>query len=177
MAQIIEAAGCGKNALYRHFPGKTDLVPAYLDGFGAARRRQLTDAVTGIVEPGDALLALVRDTARLVVAPEFGGCAFRNYLREVRDPDDAPAASARSALGQARTQLERYAVELDPDHGVELADRINLLVEGMYGVAAYADRRRAAEIAVELAEELVAGARQAAKGLPTQRPWRPQPNG
>ena len=66
MAQIVEAAGCGKNVLYRHFPSKADLVAAYLDGFAEMRRTATARIVAG--HPGDpagAVVALVAEIAEL----------------------------------------------------------------------------------------------------------------
>jgi len=159
MNRIIQEAGTGKNLLYQHFPEKADLVAAYLavarDVRDNAARLALVDART----PADTLVALVAEVAAKVAEPGFRGCAFRNYLAEF--PDDADAAPTRVAqdyLGASRAAIDAAAGEVDPSG--ELAERVWLLVDGLYFQAAYRNRldgdvARAGAAAVRLVEALV----------------------
>ena len=89
-----DRAGCGKNVLYRHFPSKDELVLAYLRRFAGQLDGAMDDAVEGLDEiPRAALVAIVREVADWVDARGYRGCPFRNYLREMRDPTDAPGGS------------------------------------------------------------------------------------
>ena len=91
MAEIVAAAGCGKNVLYRHFPSKDDLVLAYLQRLAEQLDDSMDAAVAGLEKmPSAALVAVTREVADRVAARGFRGCPFRNYLREMRDPSDAP---------------------------------------------------------------------------------------
>ena len=61
MSQIIDAAGCGKNLLYRHFPSKGDLVAAYLDAEAQYREQQARDVLSAAGgDPADQIVALTR---------------------------------------------------------------------------------------------------------------------
>jgi AcrR family transcriptional regulator len=129
MAQIIEAAGCGKNMLYRHFPSKADLTAAYLTAVRTVRDREISTALaTAPDDPRERLVALVAE-----VAANVGdrGCAFRNYLTEFPLDDDAPARVARAYLRDTRAQVDALAREAGT--APHVPDRIWLLIDGLYG--------------------------------------------
>lgn len=160
MNQVIEAAGCGKNLLYTHFPSKSDLVAAYLRACRRERDRS-SAAATGEVagdDPTAQLLALVGEIAATIRRPDFRGCAFRIYLTEFPDEEDEPARLARDYLRDTRAEIDRLVARLgvvDPD---QLADRIWLIVEGLYGSATRPDPTAAADTAVRLVRDLLAAA-------------------
>jgi AcrR family transcriptional regulator len=159
MAQVIEAAGCGKNLLYGHFPSKADLVAAYLELTRAERDAAAGRALAAAGDdPGAALVALTTEIADLVRRREFRGCAFRTYLTEFPADDGAPARVARRYLTDTRAQVDDLTARLDrPDAG-ELADRIWLIIEGLYASACAPAVDRTATVAVRFVEELVAPA-------------------
>jgi AcrR family transcriptional regulator len=159
MAEIVTAAGCGKNVLYRHFPSKDDLVLAYLQRFAVQLDGAMDDAVAGLDEiPRAALVAVVRQVADWVDARGYRGCPFRNYLREMRDPTDAPGRFALTEIRGLRKRVDRLVAELDVDEPDLLADRVWLVIEGLYASAPYGDRKEAATTAVGLVQELLAAA-------------------
>ncbi|NMO57678.1 TetR/AcrR family transcriptional regulator [Actinoplanes sp. TBRC 11911] len=144
MAQVIEAAGCGKNMLYRHFPSKADLAAAYLTATRAARDREVASALAGAPDdPRERLVALVAEVAARVSERDYRGCAFRNYLTEFPAGDDAPARVARAYIMDTRAQVDALAAPAT-------ADRIWLLIDGLYGGTATDP-----QVAVDWARELV----------------------
>lgn len=150
MNQIIAAAGCGKNVLYRHFPTKTDLVAAYLDRTRADRERAARDAESAAGDdPRARLLALVGEVAGQVRDPGFRGCAMRHHLIEFPDADDAPDEIARSYLTDSRARIEALAASPGA------ADRIWLLIDGLYASAARPDAAGQAATALTMAREIV----------------------
>ena len=156
MAQVIAAAGCGKNLLYGHFPGKADLVAAYLTAVRAGRERSTIAALAAADGPRAALIALVGEIAERVREPAFRGCAMRNYLAEVPATDDAPGRIARDYLESSRRQIDDLVGLLGGD--TVLADRVWLIVEGLYASANRPDADHTAETAVALVQELTAPA-------------------
>ncbi|MFC6345612.1 TetR/AcrR family transcriptional regulator, partial [Nocardioides hankookensis] len=75
MAEIVAAAGCGKNVLYRHFPSKDELVLAYLHRAAEQLDGSMDAAVAGLDEiPRAALVAVVREVADRVTARGYRGC-------------------------------------------------------------------------------------------------------
>jgi AcrR family transcriptional regulator len=157
MAQVIDEAGCGKNLLYGHFPSKTDLVTAYLEQSRTLREHQVGKALAGVSEddPAATLVAMVAEIADRTAHPDYRGCAFRNYLTEFPDDADAPAEIARGYLDETRARVDDLVARLGAADPQRLADRIWLLIEGVYATAnrPYAQREGAA--AVQLVEELV----------------------
>ncbi|BCJ48052.1 TetR family transcriptional regulator [Actinoplanes ianthinogenes] len=133
MAQVIEAAGCGKNLLYRHFPSKADLAAAYLSLVRGERDRSITRALDTAADPGERLVALVTEVAELVRDPRYRGCAFRNYLTEFPGDDDEPARIARAYLADTRAQVDDLVAALGRPG--TLADRIWLIIGGLHGGA------------------------------------------
>jgi len=154
MAQVIEAAGCGKNLLYGHFPGKSDLVAAYLTVVRAERDRSIGAALAATDGPRAALVAVVAEIAERVREPAFRGCAMRIYLTEFPAIDDEPGRIARDYLTSTRGQIGDLVRALDGD--TVLADQIWLIIEGLYASANRPDTDQSAMAAVTLARSLLA---------------------
>lgn len=148
MAEVVATAGCGKNLLYSQFPGKNELVAAYLHAVRVEREGS-TERALAAAGPNDAALALVGEIADRVREPGFRGCAMRNYLTEFPDQDDEPGRIARDYLVSSRARLDRLC--RDP----LLADRLWLVVEALYAVAGRPGAARQAEIALAWAEDLM----------------------
>ena len=149
MAQVIEAAGCGKNMLYRHFPSKAALAAAYLARVRAQRDRSAQAALDGAWnDPASRLVALVAEVAAWTRRRDYRGCAFRNYLTEFPAGDDEPARVARDYLRDTRHQIDTLVAALGSPP--LLADRLWLLIDALYA-ATGSDP----EVAVDWSRELV----------------------
>ncbi len=166
MNRIITEAGTGKNLLYQHFPAKSDLVAAYLEGARDRRAEQTRRALEAAGDdPGEQLVALVAEVATTVRHPRFRGCAFRNYLAEFPEDDadgaDTPAVVAHAQLEESRAEIAERVGRLDVDDPDRLVEQLWLLIDGLFLQAAYRDRMDdrldpAADAAVDLARRLVA---------------------
>ncbi|MFG3579639.1 TetR/AcrR family transcriptional regulator [Micromonospora chersina] len=84
--RIIAEATVTRATFYRHFPGKEDLVLAYLQGADQAIRDQVDGASAALPAP-DALRAVAESIARDIRSAGFRGCAFLNAVAEYPDPD------------------------------------------------------------------------------------------
>lgn len=150
MAEVAAAAGVGKSALYRSFPSKDDLVLAYLQRF-ADRITDLRDRAVADRPPREALVALAHHVETMVTRRDYRGCPFRNYLRESHDTRDRPG---RFALAQVR-EMRDLVSSLAP--GPEVAEKVWLVLEGVYAAAPYPERKDLARTGVALVEDLVEG--------------------
>ena len=159
LAEIVTAAGCGKNVLYRHFATKDELVLAYLHAMADRLDPAMEQAVAGLARvPSGALVAVAREVAAQVVAPEFRGCPFRNYLREMRDDTDARGRFARAEIAPLRARVDALVDELGTDDPAAVAAQVWLVLEGLYASAPYGDPVEAATAAVGLVQEILAAA-------------------
>jgi AcrR family transcriptional regulator len=155
MNELVEAAGTGKNVLYRHFPSKDELVLAYLERFAQKLDGQMDEATAGL-PPDEALVALARHVARLVGHRGYRGCPFRNYLRETRDTKEPSGRYALAQVRGLRRRIERLCAALGADEPELLAERVWVVFEGVYAAAPYPERARLAESTVAFVQDLVA---------------------
>jgi AcrR family transcriptional regulator len=82
--RIVAEAQVTRATLYRHFPGKEELVLAYLNEVDLAMRAQADAAATA--EPAETLRAIAQGIAQGIRSAGFRGCAFLNAAAEYSDP-------------------------------------------------------------------------------------------
>jgi AcrR family transcriptional regulator len=157
--QLIEECGCGKNLLYREFASKDELVVAYLD-----RKARESEAIVAAAmapyadDPAARTLAIVRSVAAQIATPGYRGCPFLNVHAEFPDPDHPVN---RAAVAHRHTNLERFrqlAEQAGASNPAVLADRIMLIVDGMYANGAMQGGEATMAAAVAFAEEVVRAA-------------------
>ncbi|MEU7875210.1 TetR/AcrR family transcriptional regulator [Dactylosporangium sp. NPDC049140] len=85
--RIIAEAKVTRATFYRHFPGKEDLVLAYLQAADQAIRNQVDEAIASGLPATDAVRAVAAGIAQGIQSPGFRGCAFLNAVAEYPDPD------------------------------------------------------------------------------------------
>jgi AcrR family transcriptional regulator len=85
--RIIAEAKVTRATFYRHFPGKEDLVLAYLRAADQAIRSSVDVAVAAGLPAPDAVRAIAESIARDIQSDGFRGCAFLNAVAEYPDPD------------------------------------------------------------------------------------------
>jgi AcrR family transcriptional regulator len=84
--RIITEAQVTRATFYRHFPGKDDLVVAYLQGADQAIRGQVEAVLAAGLPAADAVRAVAASIAEGIRSPGFRGCAFLNAVAEYPDP-------------------------------------------------------------------------------------------
>ena len=85
--RIIAAAQVTRATMYRHFPGKDDLVVAYLTQVDASIRAQVEAVRSENPSAVDIVRAVGQVIADSIRMPRFRGCAFLNAAAEYPDPD------------------------------------------------------------------------------------------
>jgi AcrR family transcriptional regulator len=84
--RIIAEAQVTRATFYRHYPGKEDLVLAYLREVDRLERGQVDTAAAAGLPPTDTLRAIASAIADGIRSPGFRGCAFLNAVAEYPDP-------------------------------------------------------------------------------------------
>jgi len=97
--RIVNEAQVTRATLYRHFPGKEELVLAYLSEVDKAMRAPAEEARAAGLPPAEAVLAISRSIAEGIRSQGFRGCAFLNAAAEYPDPE-SPVRKAVIAYRQ-----------------------------------------------------------------------------
>ncbi|MGC7096411.1 TetR/AcrR family transcriptional regulator [Amycolatopsis lurida] len=84
--RIVAEAKVTRATLYRHFPGKDDLIVSYLREADQAIRREVDAAVARDLPAPETLMAIAEGIAEGIRSPGFRGCAFLNAAAEYPDP-------------------------------------------------------------------------------------------
>ncbi len=132
--EIIAEAGVAKATLYRHFPGKEDLIVAYLE----ARRAHLEQAFSNCLARKNAcftdrVLAIFDDLAKNLKAGGFRGCAFLMAVAE-QNGSIRIRETARAYKLFLRNQLHALLKGHVPKSG-QVADQLMLVYEGAIATA------------------------------------------
>jgi len=127
--RIVTEAKVTRATFYRHFPGKEDLVLAYLQAADQAIRGQVAAAVAAGPTAGDAVRAVAASIAEGIRSRGFRGCAFLNAVAEYPNPGhpvhQAVQAHRQWFLGTVHALMARIhsdSAEAAAQHFVMLRD-------------------------------------------------------
>ncbi|MFF3752489.1 TetR/AcrR family transcriptional regulator [Streptomyces sp. NPDC002018] len=84
--RIIAEAGVTRATLYRHFPGKEELVLAYVRHRDQQIRARVAELFTVSTDPRTLLITVMSGVGAEVCGPDFRGCPFINAAAEYPDP-------------------------------------------------------------------------------------------
>ncbi|GLZ79667.1 TetR family transcriptional regulator [Actinorhabdospora filicis] len=133
---IAAEAGIAPTSLYRAFPSKDALVLAYLEHTDAAYRADFDAAVAAAGEdPADRVLAVFDFAAASVRLDVYRGCAFLMALAEFGDASHAVHRAAFNTKDWVRTRFGELAAATGLPEPERLADRLALILEGVYASA------------------------------------------
>ncbi|GAA1978532.1 TetR/AcrR family transcriptional regulator [Amycolatopsis minnesotensis] len=152
MDELRAAAGLPLKRIYQLYPGKDDLVVAFL-----RRRhiRMMTAIRTRTGQSGDPVLALFDWLGEWFSEPGFRGCAWLNAYGELGPTNAGVAGEARRHKQEFRALLTGLASGY-PD---EVAHAVYLLAEGAIAAAAVTGTPEPAFEARRIAETLLRNAR------------------
>jgi len=104
--RIISAADVTRATFYRHFPGKEDLVEAYLGVEDAVIRGAFAAAGEATDDPAELLRLVIEGLAADVARLHTRGCPFINAAAEYPDPESAVRVAVAAHREWFRSQLE-----------------------------------------------------------------------
>jgi AcrR family transcriptional regulator len=158
MQQIVDECGCGKSLLYREFASKDQLVAAYLERCQREWTETMDEATRPHADdPAGQMVAIVRAVARQIAAADFRGCPFRISHAEFPDKDHPAHQVAVRHAKDLRARLRGLAEQARARDPRALADRVMLIIDGLYINGAMLGPNGAATAAVAFAQELVRG--------------------
>ncbi|WP_328450909.1 TetR/AcrR family transcriptional regulator [Amycolatopsis sp. NBC_00438] len=157
MQEIIDECGCGKNLLYSRFASKDDLVVAYLRRRVEDWEKLVADALEAAGTPAAQLVELVRENGVRATAPGARGCPLRNTVVEFPGREHPAHRVSADHFARVRTQLRELARATSAAEPDRLADRILLIIDGLYAHGPIFGED-AAKAAVEFAEDVVRAA-------------------
>lgn len=146
--EIVGTAEVTRATFYRHFPGKEDLVVAYLQAASAAERAHVESLLTEDLTPQDGVRAVAGAVAGQITNPAFRGCAFLNAAAEYPDPEHPVH----------RAVLEHRQWFLDTVIGLagrEQAELFVLLRDGAMAAGCLADPRHVSRVFRQGVEDLL----------------------
>jgi AcrR family transcriptional regulator len=156
LQQVIDECGCGKNLLYREFASKDELVVAYLERMRAQSNADIDAAVAKFADdPAGQLVAVVQTAVDSASAPDYRGCPFHTATAEFRDPDHPVHRVSVEHIASVRRRLRAIAKKAGAASPNDLADRLMLLIEGVYSSGSMLGRRGPVSGAVQFADDLV----------------------
>jgi AcrR family transcriptional regulator len=154
--QIIDECGCGKKLLYGEFASKDELVVAYLERCQREWTTVMDEATLPYADdPARQLVAMVRAVARQAAAPDYRGCPFRTTHAQFRDEDHPGNRVAVRHVEKLRSRLHALARRAGARDARALADRLMLIIDGLYVNASMLGRTSALTAGVGLADQLV----------------------
>jgi AcrR family transcriptional regulator len=115
--RVLERAGVAKASLYATFGSKEELVRAYLERRGLARRERISERIARYEAPRDRILSIFDLMAETAAESNFRGCAFVAACSEGprgSTPAKLVAADQRAWVRSLFTELAKDLGALDP---------------------------------------------------------------
>ena len=154
--KIITEAGVSKKTLYNHFKTKDELILATLRKRDELFRNFLMrETEKSATKPKERLLALFDIVDKWFHEKEFFGCMFINASAEFSNTDNPSHLFCGEHKRLVRDYIESIATQAGSEQPEELANQINLLIEGAIVCAHVMGDKGAAIRAKNMAELII----------------------
>ncbi|MCF3642687.1 TetR/AcrR family transcriptional regulator [Rhizobium sp. TRM95111] len=129
--RIIAEAEVAKMTMYRHFPGKEDLIVAVLNWRHHRFEEQLDRLLEGIATTAGKIAGIIDWHARWFARPDFCGCLFQHALAEYGDPGHPVfVAVVRQKQDMRRRMREILVEDMPAERAESVASVLAMLLEG-----------------------------------------------
>lgn len=131
--RLVDEARVTRATFYRHFPGKEDLVRAYLlrwDTEIRAAARRAVERVGSGGSPAELVRALMNGIGAQVCKPGFRGCPFINAAAEYADSEHPVHIVVTEHRQWFRDTLVELVAALGHDEPEATADALVMLRDG-----------------------------------------------
>jgi AcrR family transcriptional regulator len=156
---IVEKSDVAKTSLYRWFPGKDDLVAAFLEHRDERFWQQWNKTShQHRGDPRDEIEAQLRWISRYAMSRQFRGCPFINAATEFPDPTHPGRAICVANKEKLHGRLADLARVLQVQEPELLADQLVLLIDGAFANAQILHKTSAARSLAAAGLALIAAA-------------------
>ncbi|MEU7821696.1 TetR/AcrR family transcriptional regulator [Catellatospora sp. NPDC049133] len=138
--RIISEAKVTRATFYRHFPGKEDLVLAYLRSADDSIRSQVAAAVATSPSASDAARAIAAGIAAAIQSSGFRGCAFLNAVAEYPDPDHPVHRAVLAHRQWFLDTINALMTSIEPTKAEHAAQHFVMLRDGAMAAGCLFDR-------------------------------------
>lgn len=131
---IVARSGVAKTTLYRHFPGKDDLIEAFLQREDEDFWREWDRvAAAHANSPGQELEAQLQWIGDRIARPGYRGCPQINIAAEYSQESHPARKVAVAHKAELRRRLGMIARAMNLDDPDEFAMRMSIVVDGALG--------------------------------------------
>ena len=127
--KIIAFAGVAKATFYAYFPGKDDLVRAYIEDQSRRQRALAEQAAQGT--PRETLLAIFEHMGVEGASPAYRGCPFVNVAAEYPDPQHMVRMAVANHRAWVRSHFRDLLVADGHPDPERTADVLILVRDGL----------------------------------------------
>jgi AcrR family transcriptional regulator len=154
--KIIKVAGVSKKTLYNHFKSKDELVLATLRKRDELFRNTIMRETERLGStPKLQLLAMFDALDRWFHEENFSGCMFINASAEYSQQDDPCHVVSAEHKRLVRDYIQGLAAKAGATNPDQLAQKINLLIEGAIVDAHVSGNKNSAQLAKSMAEVFI----------------------
>lgn len=155
--RLLNEVGCSKQTFYNHFESKDDLIVAVIEEhhrWWSTELRLRIERAAGPDARGQ-MLAIFDVMREIIHTPEYHGCIFINAAVEFPQPHHPAHQSARRAKADGIALLADLAERAGAANPGELAEEIDMVIEGALITHQVAPESDICTIARRVAETLM----------------------
>ncbi len=154
--QIVQGAGVTKPSLYRNYASKDELAAAYLRDYDADFWERFERSVAAHPDdPKAQLLHYLQGLAERASRPGYRGCGLTNTVVEYPGADHPACKVSRAHKRKLRKRLTVMAAAMGASEPEQLADGLQLLIEGAYATGQLFGKDGPCRALVTVAERLI----------------------
>ncbi len=156
MDRIVAESGLAKMTLYRQFSTKDDLVVAYLHRCAEAFWNAVKPALGKGKDPVGCIRLFLDAVVEDATRTDSRGCPFGNTKAEFGTAEHPVHAVARAHAQQVQALLTELALSAQLENPKGLAEKLMLVIDGVYATAQTLGRRGPPASAQSLVDAIIA---------------------
>ena len=155
--RVIKDVGVTKTTFYNHFESKDELVVAAIEMRDKWEQTAFAKTLARHTDgsPKDTIIAFFRALDEWFSEPKYKGCIFMTACTDFPSPTDPVNAAARKHFTHTKKELANLARAAGLHNPNQLADQLEVLLQGALITRLTTGNDNAAKSAQEIAEQLI----------------------